>query len=517
MDARLRKGGSKGTRLITSTRALVRLRLPWSIGLIVFSVEVVRLSFLLMLSERALVEHLPDDSFYYLVLAKNFALHGRWTFDGVAPATGFHLLWAYLLSAFYFFHPMLTFKQAVAVAGVVEITCLAIAAALTTVVTVRLWGERAALGVLFVFLSAASLRESMQLMETSLLILVAAAYLTFALRDGASFTATNAAAILSLGVAGTLARSDFGLLPFWIFIAYVLLYSKKQCGVAGLKLAAFGLLGSVIGTAVVASHSYLISGHLMQSSAEVKVHWTRIKGLSIRPALYVFYSFFNPVSGVSGPSPNPFPIWGLKLGSGIRLLLIFGLAIGLLIGIRRERRMPVRVITVALAADIVSYLALYRFSSSAVNSWYVANFQIPVAILCGAALSVIAPKLLKPTLAAVGSWSVLGLLFSLRPAYPYNVEMYVSGHYLREHHEIQPVGSWNTGMLAYFSERSVKNLDGLVNDQIIPYLLTGTLADYFITQQIEYVLDNSEVFGEPAALGGGVPRWSAEKLCRPKS
>lgn len=43
-----------------------------------------------------LIAYVPDDAFYYAVLGKNFNRLHRWTFDGTAPTTDFHLLWGYL-------------------------------------------------------------------------------------------------------------------------------------------------------------------------------------------------------------------------------------------------------------------------------------------------------------------------------------------------------------------------------------------------------------------------------------
>src|SRR5579883_1358590 len=39
-----------------------------------------------------------DDFFYYLQIARNFAEHGRSTFDGVTPTNGYHPLWMIVLS-----------------------------------------------------------------------------------------------------------------------------------------------------------------------------------------------------------------------------------------------------------------------------------------------------------------------------------------------------------------------------------------------------------------------------------
>jgi hypothetical protein len=58
------------------------------------------LAHVLSLSPRDRVGFIPDDSFYYLTLARNFATQGQWSFDsGVSRTNGFHLLHAYVLAA----------------------------------------------------------------------------------------------------------------------------------------------------------------------------------------------------------------------------------------------------------------------------------------------------------------------------------------------------------------------------------------------------------------------------------
>src|SRR6266478_1902761 len=48
------------------------------------------------------VDHVPDDAFYYLVLARNFTRLHRWTTDGgLTVTTGFHALYAWFLTVGY--------------------------------------------------------------------------------------------------------------------------------------------------------------------------------------------------------------------------------------------------------------------------------------------------------------------------------------------------------------------------------------------------------------------------------
>ena len=77
---------------------------------LVFVVGMLRLVVLFRKSDCDLVKMIPDDAFYYLVPARSFATLGRWTFDGVEPSSGFHLLWGYLLASFFhwFHRPLCT-------------------------------------------------------------------------------------------------------------------------------------------------------------------------------------------------------------------------------------------------------------------------------------------------------------------------------------------------------------------------------------------------------------------------
>ena len=42
---------------------------------------------------------LEDDSYFYAQIAFNWPRYGTFTFDGLDPTSGFHLLWGTLLSA----------------------------------------------------------------------------------------------------------------------------------------------------------------------------------------------------------------------------------------------------------------------------------------------------------------------------------------------------------------------------------------------------------------------------------
>jgi hypothetical protein len=86
----------------TTTSSEVSAVLPVATGLLFFAWECCRYLYLFRYADDSkLTAWLPDDAFYFLILGRNFTLLHRWTFDGAAPATGFHLLWGYMIALIY--------------------------------------------------------------------------------------------------------------------------------------------------------------------------------------------------------------------------------------------------------------------------------------------------------------------------------------------------------------------------------------------------------------------------------
>ena len=119
---------------------------------------------------------IPDDAFYYLVPARKFATFGRWTFDGVEPSSGFHLLWEYLLAGFFHFVPHATLHTIFAVFGTMQVLLLALAAYLLALTARKSFGPGVLPGLALVFFSAACLQQEGWLLESALDI--AASYAT---------------------------------------------------------------------------------------------------------------------------------------------------------------------------------------------------------------------------------------------------------------------------------------------------------------------------------------------------
>ena len=445
------------------------------------------------LSDRLLTRALPDDAFYYLVLSRNFARTGRWTFDGVEPASGFHLLWGYLLAAIYRVAPAIDLHGIVLVAGVIEIVCVTLSAWLVCRTASRLFDREgrsgAQTGVAVILLSGLALATDLNLMETALALLVSAAVIDLLCRSKCQLTSMPIVAAVGLGMAGVLARSDFGLLPLCLLVAHLFLYRRGDSSrnMAWLAAAVFG--GCLLGGAIVALHTHWVSGEWMQASGRIKLLWSSRLGFSTAAIRLLLFQFFT-----LAPNEEQHPRLLLRAAYAGSWLLLLTLLAGLLAALREGGEKPKalalrRGVAAAFCCSIAAYIFVYRYGGAAVQIWYVANLEMPLALLAGASASWFyeRQRVLAMLVAAVAC--AFGIKLGFTERLTSQAPLYPAALYLAAHPELRPAGSWNAGILSYFGKGGVTNLDGLVNDRILPYAESGTLAEYVRRRQLHTLID----------------------------
>lgn len=69
------------------------------------------------------------------------------------------------------------------------------------------------------------------------------------------------------------------------------------------------------------------------------------------------------------------------------------------------------------------------------------------------------------------------------------------------------VGGFNSGIVSFYSERRVVNLDGVMNDSVIPALKNKSLAAYLDQEGITYLTDIKEEIEKFMDHQGGDPDW----------
>ncbi len=470
-----------------------QLRLALIAGGLIGLVALARLTFIAVGGEGRIVQMVPDDAFYYLVLAKAHATLGRWTFDGVAPTTGFHLLWGYLLSAVYTLAPGAGLRSVFWGSGLVGAACTAVACGLTALTAMRIWGRGAVTGVAVIFAGPAALALPAFIMEGPLALLFAAAVSFLALRSTPPRGAAVLAIAFACGLLGMLSRSDFGIVPGAIFLVQALRVALGRLSWRDALTPAAGLFGSVVGLGLVLLHTHAVSGGFLQASAAVKAHWSAHAGNGFtRPALLVL--------GVAAPSPLALiaaqTLQTLVVACGLAALSAWAV-------LTRRIRGEALLLVAAPALTLCLYVGLYSRNTEATQPWYAANLLVPAALLAAAVIGPLAVRWRTAALVAAGLFVAISALASLKPLWPAQTSMREAGLTLRRTPALAPVGGWNVGLVSYFAARPVVNLDGLVNDAILPHLSPPTLADYVRERRLRYVVDFSAMLDPAHTARGG--------------
>lgn len=456
------------------------------------------------------IQFIPDDAFYYLVLAKNFVLQRQWTFDsGVSLTTGFHPLWAYVLTALY------AATHAAGERFVTLSSSLSFGLALPAALAAAFYAVRIKnpFPVLLLLLFSLSRNVSLNLVsavEWSLVVVLAAAYCIGFGASANRLKKSNLAGILLCGFLGSLARTDFGLLAAAL-VAAALFGAGTAAGRQRLFRAALGLGGAVAGVAAGWLRNYASTGQLLQSSAMMKGFWARTLGASGNP-IYIT----TEILSLFGEAPR------LKVLLAATAILALA-AIGLGIWVFRPTREPhpchgadgdsgnARILWVGALFAIVGYVVLYSFGW-AVQNWYTANLIVPVFLALS--LPIGCARRHQPVAVFANGFLVLlvcaqayggARLFSM-PEWPWQATMYRAGHSIGDAAPDGRIGSWNAGIIGYYSGGRVVNLDGLVNNDIYEHAVLNTLPEYIAARQIAYLLDSEILMFPPYRKRGGYDR-----------
>ena len=93
-----------------------------------------------------------------------------------------------------------------------------------------------------------------------------------------------------------------------------------------------------------------------------------------------------------------------------------------------------------------------------------------------------------------------GTKTSLWPHQQFTLE---AGKYLHDHPVNGKLAAWNAGIVGYYQGGNVVNIDGLVNNEIYPYILSNTLPAYLDSKNITYIIDSQSMLDETFRLRGG--------------
>ncbi len=470
-----------------------------------------------------LLGYVADDAFYYLQIARHLAADGRPTFDGLNPTNGYHPGWMLLMTALARVFPdrVGLLKASLAAEFGFQLATSLVLVSILRRFAGAFWGWIAGT---FWLLSPLPLTLALYGVESPFAQFTVAVAVWTYLTQIAPFLRFATAPLparnlLVFGFSLTLAfygRTDQVLLALtalallvrltWTTVekarrvpecARVLLWTGGAFAVA--MLPWYGFSQATCGTLTQDSGAMKLLWH-MHSSPGLNVHTLVLGPLK-------FTAFFWLAA----------PFCGLLIGkftSGLGAAVLLGLTIAALwIGGRRQDRSEqapeeaetadaLTQVTLWLGASLLLSGLVYGALLGDAQFWHLSVPSLLLFLLLTSWAGRLARCLTMPAQMRIGITTaavMLGVCLwhraEIMPPYPWQRDVYLSEPRFEA---LLPasakIGCFDAGIPAYFSPRTVVNLDGLVNHSAVPYWKTNTLDQYVAAQGIGYIAN------EPATV-----------------
>ncbi len=482
----MKKNGYSDKRIIAALAVLVILA------------AAIRVSMALCDMPTLVTKTVSDDSFYYFQVARNAAAGAGVSFDGVEPANGFHPLWFALLLPIYHLFDGLTapVHAALALEALLDVG----AGLLIYSLVVSLTKNRPAgvVGAAAYLLNPTVIMHSVNGLETGVYLFCFCLYYWYYLRMlGRGKFSTKE--IVTLGLLSgllMLARTDSFIL---VGVTYAhLVFMRGLFRRPGVVAASIGAAALVVAPWIAWNLSTF--GTIAQSSAGAY-------GIVMRGNL--------EASGYTGAD-----IFRMRVSDTLQLLIwtiptdvfgwgkLLGVVVGLALGLAPAggyRTSRVWVAVRSACVPLIAFLALVLTHSlirGTIKSWYLIPAAAVAAIFLGILLGALDPSALFASargriagalvaLVVLSGFAYNGYTAWGRGMYSWQSEMLMAAEWVRDNVEADAtVGSFNAGIIGYMSEREVVNLDGLVNNTVVPYIEERRLWDYIEKRDIDYLVDS---------------------------
>jgi hypothetical protein len=490
---------------------LLAIRRSW-VGLAMLAFLSMRLAYLSARPDREWITHVPDDAFYYVQIASSWAKTGHFSFDAISVTSGFQLVFAYFIGGIFKLLPALQVRQLWAITSV--LACLLFSWAAQILAGALDAFDRNArrrtihgMAVLAAFSCPMAATLSTNLMESLFVLPLSAVTLAALLQAPGRI---HPRWVFVLGFAGVSVRSDFIVLPAAWLAACA--WSNRSSRTASIVPSVICLMGSMSAEAFILVHNEVLTGRATQMSTAIKFHWSQLAGHSTIPAAFLLLRTLLP-SGLAAAGG----IWGLAPGVGIIAASIAASVRTYLGGAGRAaaqgaRMAPARSFAgdprylpfVAALFTCGGYGVVYSLDSAATQVWYAANLIVPFAVLlCGLLAFIRKYGGASPVGAVVVVYlasSAAGLAWE---PWPNQTQTYVASMRLGIERPPGRVGSWNAGIMRYFSKQDVVNLDGLIDDEAAGDVMGNCIFCFILRHDVRFIADSNVMFQEDYAERGG--------------
>lgn len=503
-----------------------------------------------------LLGYVADDGFYYLQVARHLAATGRSTFDGLNPTNGYHPGWMLLITGLARLLPdrVALFKASLGLEFGFQLATSLMLLLILRRLSGPFWAWVVAaawlLNPLPFTLALFGVEAPFAQFAVTVSVWVYLSRIAPFLRPGREFQPpASALSVFGLSLAFAFYGRTDQALPAVLAVVLLLGFILKWTP-AAFRLRSCGrVLLWVGGTFALAAlpwylFSYAACGTVSQDSGAMKVLWhaRSIPGWDFHTLVVAplrFLALFWLAAPFAALLTGSFPGRPAVTEASLLLLLLVAAALW-----RAARILPQadlsRTSSVALAALTLwlgsAYLLsgfLYGVLIDDSQFWHLAVPSVTLFLLLtgwGAHLAhrrmpAAAQRHLGAALLALALGVCLWHRSQLTPPYPWQRDVAVSQPRFEA---LVPasarIGCFDAGIPAYFSPRTIINLDGLINHTAVPYWKAGTLDRYVAAQDIKYIANepvavaHAQTFTQapiPLALIATAPLkgWSAGKRC----
>lgn len=472
--------------------------------------------------EHTIGRFIYDDMFYYLKVAQNLAVGNGSTFDGIHPTNGYHPLWMLIMTllAGVFSGDMLV-HAALTLGAVLHVT----QGYLMLRLLARVARPAIALGLTALYiLNWRTLSINLNGLEAALAIVLTLLVMDRLMTWPQSPSYKDAVTLgLLIGLA-VLSRFDLLLLAMLVGIYVFLspLYPKVYTIKSRLALGSAFALSAMLLVSIWFLFSYHVSGTLLPNSRHaVKLltgvgydygNMAQMRDMLI-DQVWSFIWWSSDISNLFGIFPVIAPDGrGMILSAGL-LVILFMTVFFVFILNSKERNVRLAVLPMMYFAMHFGYYAVFH----RIEVRYVLPSLAVFMIALAAAVEVIARSA-----SAKGNIRILLPVFGIASVFSLysGITAYQAGHASVRVHKYHYVArdmaawlaankpgtvtaAWNAGILGYYSDTVLINLDGVINDGALDAIRDKRLDDYILESGVTLIID------EPGQMNYNLQRFSA--------
>ena len=475
----------------------------------------VRVCFVAAADNYALVTIVPDDAFYGFQVARHIAAGHGSTFDGIHPTNGYHPLWPLLVLPIH----LLTSDPVVFVKLVLGLgIMLSFLAALLLYRTLRSLASAwyiPFLGVILYYLNPRPLVSSLNGLETSLstFLFALALYRILPRPGGARSSSTRAAVLvgLLLGLL-LLTRTDNVFFVAALFAIAV----ATAAGPTRVRRGAVIAATCVVVVAPWVLWSWLRFGTPVQCSGVSVVYAShelyRLAGHSTLQMLVESAKRFLAFVGQGFPGETGFPL-AFSATAALFSLVVFAVRwrdADVPAGATRHTILALLSLSLGALLLIFAHVAVRWFP----RPWYFDQVVFLAVVVFCVALGWFDPDTTVPRLirlvypearlsntfgralmvvavcAAVFAPTIFAVRALTKGDWPWSKEMLDAAHWLKAHtDEDETAAAFNAGIIGFFSNRHVVNLDGAINNAAYRAMRRKELMLLMRRASVRYYLD----------------------------